>query len=77
MKDMPHHIHTLAEIKDHWKNLPIEEVWHNSYLGAMSLDEVELLFERGHIDLKTWDAYRAIWRNTVPRLSSTLINWEF
>ena len=76
-KNEMHFIHTLAEIKAHFPNLPIQETWDNKNLAILPLHEVEKLCLDGQISDETMDAYSAIWRNTVPRLTSTLITWEF
>jgi phosphoribosylaminoimidazole-succinocarboxamide synthase len=77
LKNQPYFIHTLEEIENHFPELPIRETWNNKNLAVLPLEQVEYLYLGGGIGEKVMDAYRAIWRNTVPRLSATLINWEF
>lgn len=72
-----YHLHTKEEIINHFPELPIFEVWQDSNFAMQSFDTVESWYNTGRISELKYMAYCAIWRNTVPRLSSCLIEWEF
>jgi hypothetical protein len=71
------HLHTRQEIVEHFPDLPINSVWSNTWLASHSLEQVKSFYHEGRVGQDNFEAYCAIWRNTIPRLSSECIGYEF
>jgi hypothetical protein len=73
-------IKTIAEIQAHFPELPINDLWYNPnmlFLKNASFDSAEYFFNTGRISADYYEAFCAMWRNLVPRLSGTAIQYEF
>jgi len=71
------YFHTKKEIVLHFPELPILQVWDTPHFWLDSFDTVHSQFINGQLSNELYNAYCAIWRNSIRRLSSTCSEWEF
>jgi hypothetical protein len=72
--------HTIKEIQDHFKELPIYDVWENpkmNFLKIACYENAEMFYQDGRISQDHWEAYCAIWRNLTLHFSGVAYQYEF
>lgn len=74
MDEVPAGPYTLNEIAAHFPKLPIRETYGRYKLRSLAWMDKQ--YRADKIDDRTYDAYRAIWRNSTVRFSDVCIAFD-